>query len=75
MTALNYKNAPWAHPAVWPTHLARTTYAAGVATVTCECGWAVCARITSAGGFYVALDDAKEEHWLAVIAEAESVPA
>jgi len=46
-----------------------------VSVATCECGWAVCARVSGAG--HVSQDDAVHGHWLEIVAEAEAskVPA
>jgi hypothetical protein len=81
VTALSYQKAPWKHPAVWPAHLIHTEMAcseidgASIVTVICECAWSVCAKADRRGAHFVALDDAKEDHWQAIIAEAESVAA
>lgn len=77
MTAVSFAKQPWKHPAVWSGHVVRITgdTFAGVAisVATCECGWSVCAKATGAG--HVAQDDATEDHWHSVIAEAGSTAA
>jgi len=78
MSAPDFAREPWKHPAVWPAHMVVMTrsyicdVAAGVAT--CECGWALCAKVGRGAG-YVALDDAINDHWIEVIEAAERVPA
>jgi hypothetical protein len=75
----NFQKEPWKHPAVWNGHVVKMTrdYIADVpsSVATCECGWAACVRVDSRGAGHVMLDDATHDHWLAVIAEAETVPA
>lgn len=74
MTAPDFAREPWKHPVVWKSHMVKMArgYPDGVAIsiASCECGWAVCARENVAG--HTAQTAAINDHWLAVIAEAEA---
>ena len=79
MKTPDYRKEPWKHPAVWGAHVVKMTRdypdRVTVSVATCECGWAVCARVSGAG--HVSQDDAVHGHWLEIVAEAEAskVPA
>lgn len=77
MSGIDFTREPWKHPACWKAHVVSMTrgYPDGVAisVASCECGWAASARATVEG--HTAQTRAIHDHWHAMIAEAEAVPA
>lgn len=77
--AIDFQKYPYKHPAVWKWHLVKMTSGnvdgVAISTASSECGWIVCSRFNYRG--HLAQSTAINEHWYAVIAEAEAeaVPA